>query len=66
MTRQTNESCTIDRRAFTIPEACKICGIGRSSLYSEMKSGRLKASKVGRRTIIRSSDLDAWLESLQR
>ncbi len=60
----TPESPALDRRAFSIPEACKVTGIGRTLLYREMQEGRLKVTKIGRRTVIRKADLDAWLQSL--
>jgi hypothetical protein len=36
----------------------------RTYLYEEINSGRLRAIKRGRRTIIMSNDLDAWLRNL--
>lgn len=49
--------------AVAIPEAARLSGCGRSTLYSEIKSGNLKIRKVGRRTIIALDDLRAWLAS---
>ena len=53
-----------NRRAFGIARFCKRYGIGRSKAYDEIKAGRLKALKVGRRTIIREQDAENWLRSL--
>ncbi len=50
--------------AYSIKEACQRVGIGRSSAYAEIKAGRLKIVKCGRRTLIRVADLDAWLANL--
>jgi len=50
--------------AVGIPEACKITSLSRSRLYSELRSGNLKARKSGRRTLIAMSDLSHWLQSL--
>ena len=52
--------------AFTVQEACATSSIGRSSLYAEIKAGRLRSCKVGRRTIILHEDLLAWLNALPR
>ena len=39
-------------RAFSVEEFCERYGIGRTSAYGEMRSGRLRAVKRGRRTLI--------------
>jgi excisionase family DNA binding protein len=53
-------------RAFPIATFCKKYGIGRSKAYEEIKSGRLVALKVGRRTLISADDAERWLSSLRR
>ena len=50
--------------AFTIPDACKASGLGRTSLYYLIKSGHLRSRKHGSRTLILASDLRAFLEGL--
>jgi excisionase family DNA binding protein len=50
--------------AMTIPEAVRASGVGRSTIYAELASGRLVARKLGRRTLVMSSELERWLESL--
>jgi hypothetical protein len=50
--------------AYTIEDASRISSCGRTSLYEEIKSGKLKARKRGRRTIILDEDLRRWLASL--
>jgi excisionase family DNA binding protein len=52
------------RLAYSIPEACAVASIGRSALYEEIKTGRLRAVKSGRRTIILARDLRSWVENL--
>jgi|MDTB01.1.fsa_nt_gb excisionase family DNA binding protein len=49
--------------AYGIAEACKSVGLGRSTLYKEITAGRLQTFKVGTRTLIRSGDLENWLET---
>lgn len=53
-----------DQPAHTVTEAAELARISRSKLYLEMEAGRLRARKVGRRTIILDDDLREWLESL--
>jgi hypothetical protein len=43
--------------AYTIEEATRIATCGRTLLYAAIKSGSLKARKMGRRTIILDADL---------
>lgn len=49
---------------MTIPEAVKVTGISRTSIYEALKRGDLTAKKAGRRTLISFSDLQAYLASL--
>ncbi len=50
--------------AYSIPEVCEETGLGRSTIYEEIREGRLRARKCGRRTIVLPDDLTAWLNSL--
>jgi len=50
--------------AYTIAEASKESNTGRTKIYDEINSGRLRAVKIGRRTLILHNDLRAWLASL--
>lgn len=51
-------------RAFPIPEFCRRYGIGRTNAYQEIAAGRLRAVKVGRRTLIAHDAAEAWLAAL--
>lgn len=53
-----------NRIAFTIAEVAKAAGVGRTTVFEEIRHGRLVARKMGRRTIITADELDAWLKSL--
>ncbi|EME68609.1 excisionase [Paramagnetospirillum caucaseum] len=52
------------KRAFSIPEYCKLYGIGRTSAYREITDGRLKVVKCGGRTLIPADEAERWLASL--
>ena len=43
---------------------CETYGIGRTKTYEEIKSGRLRVRKVGRRTIVTADDAEEWLSTL--
>lgn len=48
----------------TIPEACAMTGLGRSSIYRLFDDGKLQRLKAGTRTLIRVDDIEAYIESL--
>jgi excisionase family DNA binding protein len=50
--------------AHSVEEAATRANCGRTTIYAAIKSGALKARKIGRRTIILNEDLRAWLASL--
>lgn len=51
-------------RAYTINDFCAAYGIGRTLTYREIAAGRLKASKVGKRTLILIADAETWASTL--
>ena len=51
-------------QSYSIANACDATGIKRSSIFEEIREGRLKARKFGRRTLILRSDLMEWLHAL--
>jgi len=54
----------IEKHGLTIQEACTYSGIGKTKLYEAINSGKLKARKAGKRTLILSDDLRNYLSSL--
>ncbi|CDX30875.1 Phage excisionase (fragment) [Mesorhizobium sp. ORS 3359] len=50
--------------AFSIEAFCEFYGIGRTHAFGEIKAGRLRARKSGRRTIVLRSDAEAWAQAL--
>ncbi len=52
------------KHAYSISEVVQSTGICRTTIYEEIKSGKLVAKKCGARTIITESDLQAWLDAL--
>ena len=52
------------QRAMSLHDFCERYDIGRTKAYEEINSGRLKARKAGRRTIITADDAEEWLSRL--
>jgi excisionase family DNA binding protein len=50
--------------AHAIADVVSKAPISRTSVYIAIKEGRLKARKLGRRTLILDEDLRSWLASL--
>lgn len=47
--------------AMTIQSSICYSGISRSTVYNKIKDGTLKTCKVGRRTLILTTSIDAML-----
>ncbi len=65
--------CQVEPRAISVPNGClsvaAVCNwtsLGRTKIYEEIASGRLKKLKCGARTFIHSDDLKAWLIECQK
>ncbi|WP_191061406.1 helix-turn-helix domain-containing protein [Geminicoccus harenae] len=54
------------RPAYDIPGFCEAFGVGRSHVFDEIARGRLRATKIGRRTVIAGTDALAWLEAYRQ
>jgi hypothetical protein len=55
------ESCA-PRLGYSVKDACRISSLGRTSIYGHIAAGRLKVSRVGRRTIISADSLRILIE----
>ena len=58
-----SNDCKLPRLAYSIREACEASSLGRTTIYAHIKAGRLKAVRVGARTIIPAHSLHALLGS---
>ena len=50
-----------DALAYTVPDAVRVSGIGRTKLYELIGSGKLKVNKITGRTLIVGDSLRALL-----
>lgn len=53
-----------ERRAYSVASFGQSFGVGRSTIYEEIRAGRLKIRKAGARTLITHDDAMAWLNAL--
>jgi excisionase family DNA binding protein len=51
---------------YTIPEVERASKTGRTKLYEEIAAGRLKVTKVGRKTLVTSDQLRDWLRRCEQ
>lgn len=55
----------MDKQLETLPDFCGRHSISRTAAYREIGEGRLRITKVGRRTLIALPDAEAWLECVR-
>ena len=55
---------SIELGAMTVNDFCRKYRIGRTKFYEEIKAGRLRAVKCGKRTLVLNRDSTAWERSI--
>lgn len=50
---------------YSIQEFMTLTGLGRTKVYEEIKVGRLRPIKCGRRTLISAQEVQSWLGRLE-
>jgi hypothetical protein len=53
-----------EKLTHSIPDVCAAGNFGRTTAFGFIKTGALRAVKVGRRTIVLDEDFKAFLKSL--
>ena len=51
------------RRLLSVPEVCASTGLSRDTIYGELRSGRLRSLKVGKRRLIPTEAVDEWVNA---
>ena len=49
-----------------IPDACRLLGVGRSSIYELIASGKLASVAIGRRRLIAASEIERFAADLTK
>lgn len=60
----TREAAAPAPLAYTVRQACAALGLGRTTFYSLIRAGQVRAVKSGRRTLIPVPRLRAYLANL--
>lgn len=64
-TSNTEKTIAPERLLLSIPQVGDaLGGIARSYVYVLLSRGEIPTVKIGRRTMVRASDLDAYVKSL--
>ena len=62
---------TIDRlwpegtHAISIPQAAQALSVGRTTIYEEIRAGRLESIKLGKRRLVPVAALTSWINERQ-
>lgn len=54
----------MNEKLLTIEELCKELGIGRSKAYQLLKDKKISSGKIGRRILIRRSDMEQYIDRI--
>lgn len=57
-------SSRTDRLAYTVVELAEAAGLGRTTIYREAKAGRLRLTKIGKRSIITVAEAKRWMAAV--
>lgn len=58
----TTDNQSLPKIAYSVREACEVSSLGRTSIYSHIASGRLKAKRIGGRTVIPAQSLHSLID----
>ena len=51
-----------DKEFLSIADACELLGVSRMTIYRLAKAGKIKITKIGRRSIIKRTEIDKLFE----
>ncbi|MFF4101645.1 excisionase family DNA-binding protein [Streptomyces sp. NPDC001903] len=55
-----------ERRLHSVQQAAELLGVGRSTAYEEIRLGRLRTVRSGRRRLVPTEYVDEYVELLKR
>ena len=63
MSTPTSNGTPAIRRTVSVPEAARIVGIGRSTLYEHVRTGLVPSLRIGGRVVIPTEVIETFLQS---
>lgn len=60
--QRSNKQSIAQKLSYTIAEAATVTGLSRTTLWRQVKAGKLDVSKIGGRILILAGSLQAMLE----
>lgn len=66
MQTRNAESADLPPLFHQVPDACRRLGVGRSTIYELIASGKLKSVTIGRRRLIAASEIQRFADELTR
>lgn len=61
-----SETHDIPRTACSPREFCRAVGIGKTHFYKQVKAGKIKTIKDGRKTLVPVSECESYLRRLEK
>jgi excisionase family DNA binding protein len=55
-----------DKLAYSVAEASAALGLGVTNVRREVKAGRIKAVRIGKKILLARSELEHWLKERSR
>ncbi len=61
----TPQTLGLTKAAYSVNETMALLSLGRTSLYSLVKSGDLRSTKYGKKTLFLATDISTFLAKLR-
>ena len=61
----TPQNLGLTKAAYSVSETLSLLSLGRTSLYAVVKSGHLRPTKYGKKTLFLAADISAFLSKLR-
>lgn len=52
----------MEQKILTIPDLCRILGIGKTAAYELIKRNEIRSGRIGMKIIVRLKDLDEYID----